>query len=550
MINSLIRFYAGKATKAWGLIVIMSIAAALSNGLLLAVVNDTIKAQSDGTLSAPHIYSFIILLFVFLLGGYFSMYKTTESVGYMMHNLRIELSRKFLKSTLHQIEKYDRGEIYAHFTVDIDQLAKTALRLVKTFQATIVLVFCIGYIGWLSGIGVLFLFCGLLMGVAAYLLQYKKARESQTIARDGEAAFFDTLTDELNGLKELKLNRKKSDDLFKFQIGLSEHFRFHYTKAELFFYISFLISQVCLFVILGLAIFMPQDWIVTDTTTHFQLLAALLFAMKPIEEVVDSIGAITRGAVALKKIETLSSDLEQSYEQASLPGMDCSVNETISLKNVRMQYRSDRHDEVFDLGPINLNVKKGDIVFFVGGNGSGKTTLLKILTGLYHADEGEIRVDGRILKREDIARFRQNFSAIFTDFHLFKILFGLDNPDPQITRGYLERFNLDDKTQLDGNCYSTIALSTGQKKRLALTSLLLEDRTFLVFDEFAADQDPEFRSFFYKELLPELKKQGKTILAVTHDDMFFDCCDHLVKLDLGGVTKDEIYKAQRHSPEQ
>ena len=550
MIKNLLLFYGRQVSGPWVLILIMSFVAAIANGLMLTIINETIKAQSEGTLSTYHFFSFIGCLAIFLTGGYFSMYKTTEAAGYMMHNLRLSLSRQLLKSSLYRVERYGKGEIYAHFTVDITQLSQTALKLVRTFQSVIILLFCFIYITWLAGLGALLLLAGLMFGLTAYLVQHKKATQTQVIARNGEAAFFETISDKLRGFKELKLNRKMTEDLLCHQEELSDSFRFNYIKSELFFYISNLISQISLFLVLGFVIFLPQHWIVSDSTTHFQLLAALLFAMRPIEDVVDSIGPITRGAVAFEKIDALSKMLEDDIEIYRNSSDLDQAPSAISLNDVTLEYRSDDHEETFHLGPINLGIKQGDIVFIVGGNGSGKTTLLKLIAGLYVPDSGTISINGTSVEEEGLQSYRQFFSAIFSDFHLFKYLFGVDDLNAEKAQYLLKRFGLDKKTKLEGNRFSTTSLSTGQRKRLALNVLMLIGRPYIIFDEFAADQDPEFRRYFYEELLPELKANGKTIIAVTHDDMFFDYCDRLIKLDLGGVVLDEIHGSQGDCTEE
>ncbi|MBH9340157.1 cyclic peptide transporter, partial [Pseudomonas aeruginosa] len=89
----------------------------------------------------------------------------------------------------------------------------------------------------------------------------------------------------------------------------------------------------------------------------------------------------------------------------------------------------------------------------------------------------------------------------------------------------------------DGN-FSTPDLSTGQRKRLALINAWLEERPVLVFDEWAADQDPAFRRVFYTELLPDLKRQGKTIIVISHDDRYFEMADQLIRLSAGKVVKE------------
>ncbi|MCB1035646.1 MAG: cyclic peptide export ABC transporter, partial [Acidobacteria bacterium] len=77
-----------------------------------------------------------------------------------------------------------------------------------------------------------------------------------------------------------------------------------------------------------------------------------------------------------------------------------------------------------------------------------------------------------------------------------------------------------------------------QRKRLALVTALLEDRPVYLFDEWAADQDPEFKEVFYHQLLPELKARGKTAIVISHDDRYYDVADRVVKLDTGRVVSD------------
>jgi len=70
---------------------------------------------------------------------------------------------------------------------------------------------------------------------------------------------------------------------------------------------------------------------------------------------------------------------------------------------------------------------------------------------------------------------------------------------------------------------------------LALLVSLVEDKELYLFDEWAADQDPEFRDVFYNKLLPELKSRGKLVIVISHDDRYFHKADQIVKLEQGAV---------------
>ncbi|WP_054816474.1 ATP-binding cassette domain-containing protein [Nocardia arizonensis] len=191
----------------------------------------------------------------------------------------------------------------------------------------------------------------------------------------------------------------------------------------------------------------------------------------------------------------------------------------------------------FALGPIDLVFEPGQITFIVGGNGSGKSTLAKLITGLYVPRTGSVALNGEKIDHENIEWFRQNSSAIFTDFHLFEDYLGFDRPgiDDEV-RHYLEELQIAHKVTVRDGKLSTIALSQGQRKRLALLTVLLEDRQIYLFDEWAADQEPRFREVFYNEILQDLKRRGKTVIVITHDDRYFDRADQLVKLEFGRIA--------------
>src|SRR5262249_16967786 len=157
------------------------------------------------------------------------------------------------------------------------------------------------------------------------------------------------------------------------------------------------------------------------------------------------------------------------------------------------------------LGPIDLVLNQGETLFICGGNGAGKTTLLKLLTGLYQPTAGKLSVDGKDVIESDYPRYREMFAAVFSDFYLFRRLYGLQNPDPDVVDELLTMLQIREKTKLKDGAFTTINLSSGQRKRLAYAISRLSDRQIYIFDEFAADQDPGFRHYFYSELLPELK---------------------------------------------
>jgi putative ATP-binding cassette transporter len=208
--------------------------------------------------------------------------------------------------------------------------------------------------------------------------------------------------------------------------------------------------------------------------------------------------------------------------------------ERVELVGVTHTYRREGEDTPFTLGPIDVTLRPGELLFLVGGNGSGKSTLAKLLAGLYLPEAGEVRLNGQRVTDENREHYREHFTMVFSDFFLFDSLLGLEHPtlDEQ-AREYLTKLQLSHKITVTDGVLSTTDLSQGQRKRLALLTAYLEDRPIYLFDEWAADQDPYFKEIFYCALLPELKARGKMVVVISHDDHFYHVADRIIKLDYG-----------------
>jgi putative pyoverdin transport system ATP-binding/permease protein len=251
---------------------------------------------------------------------------------------------------------------------------------------------------------------------------------------------------------------------------------------------------------------------------------------------------ISRANIAFKRIAELA-------EQFSSPEPHLLLNDKnvpkptiqrLELRDVHYAFPAVDGSQAFALGPVNLSIAQGEIVFIVGENGGGKTTLIKLLLGLYAPQGGEIFLDGEPVSAAGRDDYRQLFTTIFADYYLFDELVQGDQQVPGDANRYLDRLEIAHKVSIRDGAFSTTDLSTGQRKRLALLNAWLEERPVLVFDEWAADQDPVFRRVFYTELLPELKALGKTIIVISHDDRYFDIADQLVRMQAGRVVSEKV----------
>ncbi|WP_017743565.1 cyclic peptide export ABC transporter [Scytonema hofmannii] len=263
----------------------------------------------------------------------------------------------------------------------------------------------------------------------------------------------------------------------------------------------------------------------------------ITFIMRPLQSLFQILPEMNQATVALQKIDTLGLSLVERSETTTFTQPFPPQFQRIRLQGITHIYHNKRDEQSFTLGPIDLEFQPGKLIFIVGGNGSGKSTLAKLITGLYVPEAGEIHVDDKLITNQNRQAYRQLFATVFSDFFLFERILGIHLDDIDIqARTYLKQLQLEHKVQIKEGVLSTIDLSQGQRKRLALLTAYLENRPIYVFDEWASDQDPFFRDIFYHQLLPDMKRQGKAVFVISHDDRYFHLADRLIKLDYGKLT--------------
>ena len=542
---SLFRFLLREMPTWKGRVVAASMVSGLSRGLVLTVINGAATLAAKGAFRIDYAAAFLAVMAIHLTANYYALSRAQMMVAGMIRRLRMRICNKVLYTNLRYVESRGVGEIYSRLIADVQQLSTSARVLLKAFEAGILLLFCLIYIGWLSLPGLLATLVTMAAGVCVYLFQGNKARSRLALSRLKEAEFCNAVSDLLRGFKEVKVNRARQTALDGYLDDVAVEFRDLNVSAELMMIRNTVTSQGFIFAMIAVLVFVLPHLFTTQSTTIFLFLAAIFFMIGPLELLVTSLPAMSRGRVALQNVQLLEDDLNRAISAhenraAQVAPMTFQV---LRLENLHFRFESDESDDRFDLGPVNLALRRGEILFLVGGNGSGKTTFLKLLSGLYAPDGGRILVDGKPFPVSQYQSYREMFSTVFSDFHLFRRLYGIVMSDGERLARLLHTLQLDDKTHYENGEFTTIELSTGQRKRLAFAVACLEDRQIYVFDELAADQDPGFRRFFYRDLLPELRRQGKTIIAATHDDHYFDAADRVLKLDYGRIVEQEVYRA-------
>jgi len=520
-------------------ILFMALLSGVANGALLGVINAGAENVSNQTVEARYFLLYITALVAYVYTQKYALTQATIALEVAIRKVRVRIANKLRHTELLFIENTGRGEIYTSLTQDSNIISQTALYLISAGQSTIVLIFSLLYMAVLSSLSFWISVIVISLTLYWYFATHKKVSDTLQTATQKESQFFNTFNHILEGFKEIKINHLKNDDLFHQIEHISNETEQLKIKVGLQSVNLLMVSRVGIFSLLAVLVFIMPLLVSTQMEVIFEMTAATLFIIGPINIIILTLPMLARTNVALTNLYDLENELDTiiaGNHQGKFSTTPPDEFQKICFSEVTFQYTDKQAKTLFSLGPINLTIKPGELLFILGGNGSGKSTLLKLLVGLYYPFGGCLYLDDDEIDQTNYQSYRELFSIIFTDFHLFDRLYGLRDIDEGRLKSLLRLMELDKKTKYIDGQFTHLDLSTGQKKRLAFISSILENKSIYIFDELVADQDPHFRQYFYEVLLQDLKKQGKTIVAVTHDDKYFHTADHILKMEYGQLV--------------
>jgi putative pyoverdin transport system ATP-binding/permease protein len=521
------------------LALLVSLVSGFANAALVALINQALQASGAQLVQLGVRFALLAALVLATRVGSQTLFMYLGQR--VKARLRMQTIGRIAAASFRDLERCGAARALGALTQDLDSIVVFFVSLPSIAMQGAVIAGCLAYLGMLSlpilGVALAVLGAGTfgthLVGSRA-LRHLRASREREDELLRQFRALFD-------GAKELKLHRARADAFVGGQLAPHvEAVRAQRTRGYVLHALAASWGNLLLFGFVGLTIFVLARLFDADAHVMSGYALVFLYLIMPVEGLLAALPAISSARVAFERIGKLEAALPP--EQGRLADVGTNVAQAaqpvfsrIALDGVEHRYVRENEDGFFTLGPIDLTFRAGETVFLVGGNGSGKTTLAKLLVGLYAPERGRLLVDGAAVDDATRAAYRQYFSVVFSDFHLFDSLLGLSAGRENAARALLVALQLDHKVRIQDGAFSTLALSQGQRKRLALLVAFLEDRPFYVFDEWAADQDPAFKDVFYRTLLPELKAKGKTVLVITHDDRYFDLADRLIKLDSGRI---------------
>ena len=527
------------AWRRMSLVTLGSVVAGLAGAALIAVIGRAVTGEGDRAALAAAFAGLCVATIVTKSLSEVLLLRLSQA---KILEMRLSLSRKLVATPQRRLQEIGKDELMVIMTRDIETFSAALQALPRIFSSMIVVLASMAYMAWLSWqMFIMFLLCmivcvgGYLLAERRPVLQLARAREQSRHIQTGVRHLID-------GSRELQLNGNRSRHFLEHVLGRAarDHASMFLSSMSKYTWYSNT-GNILFYQAIGLLLFVVPFFHAETFAVTATLVLVMLYVIRPLGEVMFSMPIVRQAEIALDRVRRLDGRLSDEDPDADIVNADLFGSKTsiLHLREVRYSYRTAEGD-IFELGPISLEITSGEILFIIGGNGTGKTTLAMLLLGLFEPDAGEIVLNGTLVDDRNRDAYRQMFSAIFADGHLFEHLPFAEAPATQrAAEEYLRSLGLPERVGIADGRFSTIDVSTGQRKRLSLISSYLEDRPIYLFDEWAADQDPEFKHVFYTQIAPELRARGKAVIIISHDDRYFAHADRLVRLDAGRVRGEQ-----------
>lgn len=521
------------------------VSAGLMSGLLsagvLALINHVLHHPFDHSLLV--ILGFIALVAGKLLSNVWSQLLLVRFSQDTILDLSLSLCAKIVRAPLRRSEQRGANNILVTLTDDVSWVTWAIQCFPQLIMNMAVVLGCGVYLAWLSWATFLGVVGVTLVGALGYQWLCISARTVIHASREARAELFRHFRFLTDGLKELLMHRARRQEFVNQEVRkVADIYRRTNLEATRRQTLAEAWNQVSLYALIGLIVFLFPSLVTMSPDALTGYVVAVLYMMGPIRNIIGVIPTIERGQVALENIERLGVSLgtiSQDAQPTEMAVLEAGTLPIVQWNDVVFSYEKNTDAEMpFTLGPISIEMHSGELVFVIGGNGSGKSTFVKVLAGLYTPSQGTVALAGTMISEANREWYREHFSVVFSDFHLFNKLLGQSDPQAgKLALQYLRLLHMDQKVTMHDRAFSTLDLSQGERKRLALVTAYLEDRPIYVFDEWAADQDPQYKEIFYETLLPDLRQRGKLVVVITHDDRYFHLGDQVIKLEDGKVVE-------------
>lgn len=504
-----------------------------------------------------HNWSLIAMVSVGLLLAYILNSILLFVVTYWGHKLGINIETDLRKQLFDHLQKFSfryfdnqkTGSLTARLTNDLMDIGEMAHHGPEDiFVAVMTLLGTFGVMLWINWELGLLTFSVVPVLVALIIWFNQKMTQAFQKMFTAIADFYAQVENNISGIRVVQAF---ANEEFEKKAFAKRNHAFRRSKQLSYKYIAYNVSISSLFMrVLTLFVLICGTWFVIEGKltyggfVGFVLLIGVLF--RPIEKLNAVIEMYPKGIAGFQRCLELL-DMEPDIQDAPDAIEVDQLKGEIVYENVSFSYQTDKPV----LQNINLSIKPGETVAFVGPSGAGKTTLCSLLPRFYEAESGKITIDGIDIRKMKLSSLRNQIGIVQQDVFLFpgtireNIAYGnLQASEEEIWEAaklaQLDEFIRSQPDGLDTLIGERgVKLSGGQKQRLAIARMFLKNPSILILDEATSALDTETEAAI-QESLSRLA-QGRTTLMIAHRLATIKNADRIIV-----VTKDGIMEQGSH----
>ncbi|MBQ2291284.1 MAG: ABC transporter ATP-binding protein [Paludibacteraceae bacterium] len=444
----------------------------------------------------------------------------------VLRDLRESLYKKVVSLPIGFFTEERKGDVMSRMTNDVNEVEASIMStldmLFKNPVMILIYLITLFFVSW-----ELTLFVLMLLPIAVLLIGRigRSLKRASTTGQEQNAEILTQIDETLGGLRVVKAFNAEQKLIGRFQ-KLINATRQTFNRINRRYYLAHPVSEF-----LGTALIATLLWFGgllilsdnanIDAATFIYYVVIFYSIIGPAKDLSKAVYSIRRGMASLERIDRIL-ETESNIREVENPNKVVGFNNEIRYENVSFAYQADR----IVLDDINLTIRKGQTVAFVGQSGSGKTTLADLLPRFYDPINGKITIDGvdiRDVKAHDLRALMGNVNQeaiLFNDTFYNNITFGVEHATMEDVRNAARIANADDFIMATPDQYETTIgdrgsrLSGGQRQRISIARAILKNPPILILDEATSALDTESEKLVQEAL--ENLMRDRTTIVVAH----------------------------------
>lgn len=463
---------------------------------------------------------FVILAYIVKgVGTYIQAYYMSYIGQDIVRQIRDKLLNHILKLEFSFFHKYHSGELLSRVTNDVNRIQDAiSLNLANFIRETITAIALITIVFYQSPKLALFVFIVIPASYYPVMVISKRLKKISHLSQEKNSDLTSSLSEIFSNIEVIKSYNTEEYESKKFAKFNKSFFDINMKSvrtSELVVPIMELfaaISAAAVIIIGGKSVIDGQ----MSVGSFFTFMTAMFMAVDPVRRVSVSYSKFQDAVAAHERIEALMHlSTERSSGGKGLASVDSLVFDSACLK----------YDEAAAIESIELSIKKGDIVAFVGGSGGGKSSTINLILRFFDASSGRVLINGEDLKSYDLHALREKISIVTQRIYIFNdtvaanVAYGEEIDEKRVINA-LKRANIYEHVEsLENGIYTVLSeagtnLSGGQRQRIAIARALYKEPQILILDEATSALDNQSEDAII-ETINKISKDIITII-VTH----------------------------------